>query len=193
MRADALRNRRRILEAAEDTFARDGLSVPVDVVAERAGLGVGTLYRHFPTKEALFEAIVVARMDELIEACDAGGDAEPGAAFFSFLAKLADEVSRKHDLFDAMAAAGFDYKPRCADRVECLKQGIERLRRLAAASGEVRSDVTSEQIMQLVVGSCVGHGPAPADSAACHRMLEVIFDGLRAHPAPRRSRARAAR
>jgi hypothetical protein len=61
MRADAVKNRARILEAAEEIFATEGVSVPIDTVAERAGLGVGTLYRHFPTKEALFEAIVVDR------------------------------------------------------------------------------------------------------------------------------------
>src|SRR5450755_395015 len=67
MRADAVKNRQRILEAAETTFASLGLSVPIDTVAERAGVGVGTLYRHFPTKEALFEAIVMTRLEELLQ------------------------------------------------------------------------------------------------------------------------------
>ena len=67
MRADAVKNRARILEAAEEIFATEGVSVPIDAVAERAGLGVGTLYRHFPTKEALFEAIVVERLERLLE------------------------------------------------------------------------------------------------------------------------------
>ena len=67
MRADAVKNRQRILEAAEAIFATEGLSVPIDTVAERAGVGVGTLYRHFPTKEALFEAIVMARLEFLLE------------------------------------------------------------------------------------------------------------------------------
>src|SRR5271163_45641 len=67
MRADAVKNRQRILEAAEAIFATEGLAVPIDTVAERAGVGVGTLYRHFPTKEALFEAIVIERLLELLE------------------------------------------------------------------------------------------------------------------------------
>ena len=67
MRADAVKNRQRILEAAEEIFATEGVSVPIDAVAERAGVGVGTLYRHFPTKEALFEAIVMARLEYLLE------------------------------------------------------------------------------------------------------------------------------
>ena len=86
MRADAVKNRQRILEAAEAIFATEGLSVPIDTVAERAGVGVGTLYRHFPTKEALFEAIVMARLEYLLELAKAqAGAADPGDALFSFL------------------------------------------------------------------------------------------------------------
>ncbi len=91
MRADALKNRERILEAAETTFASLGLSVPIDVVAQRAGVGVGTLYRHFPTKEALFEAIVTTRLEDLLDEtktrCDAS---DPGDAFFVFLRRFAN-------------------------------------------------------------------------------------------------------
>ena len=79
MRADAVKNRQRILDAAEAIFATEGLSVPIDTVAERAGVGVGTLYRHFPTKEALFEAIVTARLEYLLELARAhAGAADPG-------------------------------------------------------------------------------------------------------------------
>src|SRR5665213_791075 len=66
LRADALRNRARILNAAEEVFALEGVGAPIDVVAERAQVGVGTLYRHFPTKEALFEAIVLERLQALL-------------------------------------------------------------------------------------------------------------------------------
>ena len=66
-RADAVRNLAKILQAAEEVFAAEGLAVPIDEVARRAGVGIGTVYRHFPTKEALFEAIVVARLEGLIE------------------------------------------------------------------------------------------------------------------------------
>ena len=66
MRADAQRNHDKILAAAEEIFALDGVAVPIDIVAERAGVGIGTLYRHFPTKEALYEAIVVARLSNLL-------------------------------------------------------------------------------------------------------------------------------
>ncbi len=74
-RADAVRNLAKILEAAEEVFAAEGIAVPIDEVARRAGVGIGTVYRHFPTKEALFEAIVVARLEGLIER---GAGAEHG-------------------------------------------------------------------------------------------------------------------
>ena len=67
MRADAVKNRARILQAAEEVFAANGISAPIDMVAEQAGVGVGTVYRHFPTKEALFEAIVLTGLQELVD------------------------------------------------------------------------------------------------------------------------------
>src|SRR5580693_1548480 len=97
MRSDAVKNRQRILQAAEEIFATEGLSVPIDTVAERAGVGVGTLYRHFPTKEALFEAIVMARLDILLEIAKSYAAADdPGAALFSFLGEFATQASAKH-------------------------------------------------------------------------------------------------
>src|SRR5579863_8846005 len=70
MRADAARNHEKILQAAEEIFALDGVLVPIDIVAERAGVGIGTLYRHFPTKEALYEEVVVTRLRGLIATAD---------------------------------------------------------------------------------------------------------------------------
>ena len=85
MRADAQRNRTRILDAAEVVFAAEGIEVPVDTIAEKAGVGVGTLYRHFPTKEKLCEAILLERLAGLTEDARAqAGAADPGAAFFGF-------------------------------------------------------------------------------------------------------------
>ena len=86
LRADAQRNRTRILDAAEVVFAAEGIEVPVDTIAEKAGVGVGTLYRHFPTKEKLCEAILLERLAGLTEDARAQADAaDPGAAFFGFL------------------------------------------------------------------------------------------------------------
>ncbi len=122
MRADAVKNRQRILEAAETVFAAEGVSAPIDRVAERAGVGVGTVYRHFPTKEDLFEAIVITRLKDLVALAQAEASAEfPGMALFSYLRRFAHEAAAKHDLFDAMGAAGIDFKTRCAEKVDEMK------------------------------------------------------------------------
>src|ERR1700761_9375239 len=94
LRADAQRNRDKVLRAARDAFATSGFGVPVDEIATRAGVGPGTVYRHFPTKEALFEAVVSARIADLIaDAQGRAGSADPGAAFYGFLEKIASEAS----------------------------------------------------------------------------------------------------
>jgi len=182
LRADAQRNRQRILDAAEEVFAKEGIAVPVDVVAEGAGVGVGTLYRHFPTKEALFEAIVVTKLDDLIEAAEVGEGGDAVEVFFGFLRRMADQVSLKHDLLDALAAAGVDFKSHCVARVDQLRDSLDRLRQRAVDSGQLRDDVTIDQIMTLVIGAC--RQPERRASDGQHdpqQMVGVICDGLRRH------------
>ncbi|HTC68349.1 MAG TPA: helix-turn-helix domain-containing protein [Acidothermaceae bacterium] len=180
MRADALKNRGRILEAAESTFASLGLSVPIDVVAERAGVGVGTLYRHFPTKEALFEAIVMTRLDELVHDTKTRIDAADAAdALFAFLRRFANEALAKADLFDAMNAAGFDIKSRCAEMVDELKRGIEVLVARADAAGAIRPDITADEVMSLISGTCMAARQSNLDDESCQRMVQIVCDGMR--------------
>jgi AcrR family transcriptional regulator len=180
MRADAIKNRQRILEAAEATFASLGLSVPIDTVAERAGVGVGTLYRHFPTKEALFEAIVMTRLEELLDETRMRADADdPADALFSFLQHFAAQASAKQDLFDAMNAAGFDIKSACAESMDEMKQGIDVLIARAKAVGAVRVDVTSDEVLGLIVGACNAARHSASDNSSCQRMVQIVCDGIR--------------
>lgn len=180
MRADALKNRQRILAAAEEVFADQGLSVPVDAVAEKAGLGVGTLYRHFPTKEALFEAIVVAKLDELTEAAErSSSQDDPGEAFFSLLELVARRAAEKHDLFDAMKAEGIDISSRCAGSVERLERRVDRLLQRAIAAGAVRDDVSIHEVIGLVVGASQVAKLPGGRQTSCQRMVQIVIDGLR--------------
>ena len=176
LRADAARNRERILEAAEATFTAEGVSAPIDAVAQRAGVGVGTVYRHFPTKETLFEAIVTARIDKLCETTSqlAEGNA-PDEALFSFLREFGRQASAKQDLFDAMDAAGLDIKSACAPSVEKLTRGIDLLRERAKVAGAVREDVDTGEVMALIVGAC----HSKQDDLVCQRMVEIVCDGIR--------------
>ena len=180
MRSDAMRNRERILEAAEAAFSADGVSVPINTVAERAGVGVGTVYRHFPTKEDLFEAIVMTRLEGLLALARDEATAElPGKALFSYLQEFARQASAKHDLFDAMGAAGIDFKTRCAEKLEEMKARIGILLSRAQAAGSVRQDTSVDELIGLVVGSCHAASLAGLDDDACRRMVGIVCDGMR--------------
>jgi AcrR family transcriptional regulator len=180
MRADALKNRQRILEAAEAIFASEGLSVPIDTVAERAGVGVGTLYRHFPTKEALFQAIVTARLEYLLTlAKERADDADPGEALFSFLTEFGAQAAAKHDLFDALSSAGIDLKSTCAEMMDDMKRSIDLLLQRAVAAKSVRSDVSTDEMIGLVIGACQSGGHSGFDDATVQRMVAIVCDGLR--------------
>jgi len=180
MRADAVKNRQRILDAAEAIFATEGLAVPIDTVAERAGVGIGTLYRHFPTKEALFEAIVAARLEYLLElAKERAGASDPGDALFAFLGEFAHQASAKHDLFDALSSAGIDIKSNCAEMVDEMKRSIDVLLQRAVAAKSVRGDISTDEMMGMVVGVCQGGGHAGYDDATVQRMVGIVCDGLR--------------
>jgi AcrR family transcriptional regulator len=176
LRADAAKNRERILEAAEATFTAEGVSAPIDAVAQRAGVGVGTVYRHFPTKEALFEAIVTSRLDELCETTRQLAEGEPpNEAVFSFLREFGRQASAKQDLFDAMGAAGLDIKSACAASVDELTRGNDLLLEHAKAAGAVRDDVATGEVMALIVGAC----HSKQDDLVCQRMVEIVCNGIR--------------
>jgi len=180
MRTDAVKNRQRILDAAEEVFAAEGVAVPIDVVAERAGLGVGTLYRHFPNKEALFEAIVMDRITQLVAKSKEFELAEdPGQALFSFLQEFAAQASAKRDLFEALGSAGIDLKARCAELFEDLMRSVDVLLSRAIAVRAVRGDVPANEIVGLIVGTCHAGGDSGITDAGLGRMVAVVLDGLR--------------
>jgi AcrR family transcriptional regulator len=179
MRADALRNRTRVLEAAEAVFATEGLSVPIDVIAERAGVGVGTLYRHFPTKEALFAAIVVSRFEKI--SCDARArlsDEDPGKAFYDFLDCIVQEGSSKRDFIVALAGEGIELEVVAAEAKRGLEETFAELLRRAQEAGAVRTDVGAVEVMSLVGGACLS-SDKDHDASTRNRMLQIICDGLK--------------
>ena len=183
LRADAERNRLRVLEVAAEVFATEGLAAPIDEIARRAGLGVGTLYRHFPTKEALFAAIVVMRIQEVVADARAQLESDaPGEAFFAFLVRMVDGWRQKKDFMDALASAGVDLED-VARAKHDLHRELNKLLERAQKAGEVREDVSIKEIIALIagtVGSLDRHGIAPKGR---DRMLAIIFDGLRGPPA----------
>jgi len=180
-RADAQRNRVRLLEAAESVFAAEGISVPVDVIAEKAGVGVGTLYRHFPTKEKLIEAILIERIGSIAaEArCRLTSD-DPGAGFFGFLEHLVEESSAKRDLILALSGAGVEVEVLVAPVKEELHEALADLLKLAQEAGVVRPDVTEAVVLSLIGATCMAAGQPSAVPPSA--ILAIVCDGLRASP-----------
>ena len=183
LRADALRNRARILEAAEAVFATEGIEVPVDAIAERAGVGVGTLYRHFPTKEKLCEAILLERLSRLTLDARALAEAEdPAAAFFGFLEHVVAEGAAKRDLLVAVMGAGLAFEMAASEVKDALLEAMGTLLHRAQAAGAVRSDVTAPMVMSLVGATC--QASAHAAGAPAGDLLAIVCDGLRPQDAP---------
>src|SRR6478752_9838289 len=108
LRADALRNRRQLLQVAYETFATEGLSVPIDEIARRAGVGAGTVYRHFPTKEALFEAVIGERMRFVVGRARELLAADPSTAVYKFLREMVRTGAADHGMVEALASYGID-------------------------------------------------------------------------------------
>jgi AcrR family transcriptional regulator len=185
LRADARRNRERVLEAAEHVLSTEGVSVPIDEVARRAGVGVGTVYRQFPTKEALLEAILLRRLERLIEeARSRDAVADPGEAFFGFLEHLVSEAGRKCDLGDALSRAGVDVDVSASAPAQELMAAVAGLLARAQGAGAVRSDVGMPELFGLVAGTCLAADRQVLGACSPQRMLGIICDGLR--PSDRR-------
>jgi AcrR family transcriptional regulator len=179
VRADARRNRAQILAAAESVFAQEGVGVPVDEIARLAGVGAGTLYRHFPTKEALFEAVIIHHIECLTaEARSLAESDQPGQAFCDFLDLLFREAGSKRNLIDALSGAGINVKATGAETKADLERAAKVLLDRAQDEGEVRSDVTLADLFSLVMGACAFAGH---ETGGCSpdRMIEVVCDGLR--------------
>jgi AcrR family transcriptional regulator len=179
-RADARRNRERILAVAIEAFAREGLAVPVQQIASRAGVSTGTVSRHFPAKDDLFAAIVLDRVERLVATARIlAASQPPGPAFYQFIEVMALEGARNRAIGDALAGAGFDVQAAAAGADQDLVGMWKTLLSSAQAAGQVRADVTVEDVKTLVMGCCANrNGPDPGD-AATRRLLSVITAGLR--------------
>lgn len=179
MRADARRNRARVLAAAEEAFAAEGLAVPLDEIARRAGVGAGTVYRHFPTKEALFETIVLGQIRQMVERVHEWARApDPGEAFFRVFDELVEQATMKRDFTDALTAAGVDISEALAQARIGLTDSIATLLARAQAAGAVRDDIGPADLTSLLSATFMAAtrpGAGPPD-----RVVAVIADGLRA-------------
>jgi len=179
LRSDARRNRERLLEVARSAFAADGLSVPLDEIARRAGVGPGTLYRHFPAKEDLFEAVLQDRLQSLADEARALRDApDPGAALLGFIDRLIAEAALKRDLVDALASAGTELSAGLAEIGARIRAGIDGLLVRAQATGGIRGDIGVDDLMTIIASMMVALRRRPGQAADPRRAVAVLRDGL---------------
>jgi AcrR family transcriptional regulator len=179
LRADAARNRARVLEVAYDTFAAEGLAVPIDEIARRAGVGAGTIYRHFPTKEALFQAVIEDRMHRLVDDGRALLEtAGPGEALFVYLRSLVLQWGAgDRGLVDALAGFGIDIAAAAPDAEDAFLAMLDELLRAAQQAGTARTDIGVREVKAIMVG-CQAMEAYNAELA--ERVTDVVVDGLRA-------------
>ena len=178
LRADARRNRARILAAAGDVFAEKGASASTEVVARRAGVAIGTVFRHFPTKDDLLRAIMKDLLQQLADqASRLAAGSDPGTGLFDFFTGLVGQAAAKKTVVDLLAVAGTDIQ--VAGAVQALEDGTATLLARAQQAGAVRADVQVDEVMALLTSTCQGALQGGWDGHLQRRTLAIIFAGLR--------------
>jgi AcrR family transcriptional regulator len=191
LRADAERNRRRLVDAAQALFRERGLDVGVAEIAQRAGVGRGTLFRNFPTKQDLIAAIVIERMAEATEYGRKLLDApDAGEALFSFLEEVVGRQQLDRCLFDAVADTFLANQDIRAAHAEIVG-GLEELLTRAKQAGAVRSDVGAVDVLMLLKGVCeAATAFSGSDPAIVPRQLDLVRAAISADPVQRPLRGR---
>jgi AcrR family transcriptional regulator len=188
LRSDARRNRERVLSAAEEVLAAEGMSASIRTIAERAGVGLGTIYRHFPTQEALYREIVLAwRRRLLADAADLRSTPDAGVAFFTFATRLVERTTQMKALLLALSdgdgirevtdLTGEDERLRGETRaaMQTLLTGAQR-------AGAVRADVALAEVLALLNAACLAAVHTGWTDELRERALAVMFDGFRPRP-----------
>ena len=178
-RADAVRNRERVLKAAKAVFSAGGPDASLEAVARRAGVGIGTLYRHFPTREALFEAVYRREVQQLGELAEAlKSEAAPVDALRRWLRSNVEFVATKKGMSAALALAAHGSSELYAHTFDRLTKAVGALLDRAVAAGEIRSDISAEDLLLTLVGMCYMHDQ-PGWQKNVVRLVDVFVDGLR--------------
>ena len=180
-RADGQRNRERLVDAAKAAFADTGADVSLDEIARRAGVGIGTLYRHFPTRDAIIEAVYRREVQQLAEAgTRLAALATPGEALHQWMRLFVDYIGTKKVIAPALATLVGGSELYAASGVQ-ITGAMSRLVDQAVACGDIRADTKSDDLLRALVGFTYGNG-SPGWQASALRLIDILMDGLR--PAP---------
>lgn len=178
-RADARRNYEKVLAAAREAFAEGGESTSLEGIARRAGVGIGTLYRHFPNRQALLEALYVGEVEEVCRSAEQFADAEPWAALEGWFERLIGYIGTKQALFHEL----LNYLDKDAALFQVCRTSLweagEPLLTRAQEAGVVRPDVSIGEVIQMVVG--IAKIPTN-DREQTEHMVRIALDGLRYRP-----------
>ena len=184
MRADAQRNYQRLLTAAAAAFAERGADdASLEEIARRAGVGIGTLYRHFPTRQALLEAVYRDQVETVRAAAEEQLHSDaPGEALAAWLRVLVDFSSTKHSLTTALLATMDRDSELLSSCSAVIRGAAEALLVRAQEAGAVRADADAKDLMRLVHAVNLAAQYGPPDPGARDRLLGLILDGLRPQP-----------
>ncbi|AQZ61444.1 Transcriptional regulator, TetR family [[Actinomadura] parvosata subsp. kistnae] len=180
LRADARRNRDRLVAEARAAFDRDGVAASLEDVAARAGVGIGTLYRHFPTREALLEEVLRERFDALGATARALLDhASPRAALRTWARGFAEAGTTFRGLTAALSATLRDESSALHASCASMRAAGQALLARAQRHGDIRADLTVAELTTMVFGVAWAHEQSPPQAPAdLDRLLDLLFDGL---------------
>lgn len=178
-RADSLRNRIRLLETAKAAFSEIGADVALEEVARRAGVGIGTLYRHFPTRDALLAAVYQREVEQLGAWADTLLETRrAGEALEAWLHLLVDYMSTKRVIMPAIQASAGEGTQVYAATGAIITDAMAKLTLAAIAAGDVRSDVEPGDVYRAMIGVAYGYDQPGWKASAC-RLIDVLIAGLR--------------
>jgi AcrR family transcriptional regulator len=179
-RADAARNREQLIAAAKAAFAERGADAPLEEIARRARVGIGTLYRHFPTREALLAAVYRREVEQLAAAADRLlAERSPLEALEVWLGQLVDCLATKRVVAPALQASPGEGSAAYAAGGPAVTGAMRRVLEAALHSGEMRADVGPDDLMRLITGLAYGYD-RPDWPASTRRLIGVLLAGLRA-------------
>ena len=179
-RADGLRNRDRLLEAAKASFADAGADVSLDEIARRAGVGIGTLYRHFPSRDAMVEAVYRREVEHLADAANhLTGTLPPGEALHAWMRLFVDYIATKRVIAPALKAMVGGASELYASSGARITEAMARMVEHARTAGDIRADADPADLLRALAGFT--HFNTGADwEASALRLIDILMDGLRA-------------
>lgn len=184
-RADSLRNREKLLAAASAIFAEGGPDASLEAVARRAGVGIGTLYRHFPTRESLFQAVYRREAEELAQLSDDLARLnDPVEALRRWLHAAVRMVATKRGMVAVLSPVLAMDEPVFAEVKTRLFAAISTLVARGIEAGDLRPDTSPADVMRALFGFCYAPGPSEDWQSASLRLLDIFVAGLRTPAAP---------